>query len=71
MLKILLGSKTKELLLLYLYCYECGYAREISRKMNLTLSTLQKQLKRLENAGIIIPETGDCLEFRCADIFRQ
>ena len=53
MLEALIGSSNRERVLLYLLFRKEGYAREISRYYDTDLSQIQKQLKRLENGGIL------------------
>ena len=59
MLKALLGNETKEKALLYLYTYGEGYAQEIRQKLSLPLRSVQLQLKRLEEAGILVCRKRD------------
>jgi len=54
MLEPLFGSKAAERVLLYLANYGQGYAREIAQTYETTLSGIQKQLTRLERAGILV-----------------
>lgn len=54
MLESLFGNKTAERVLLYLANYSQGYARDIAATFETTLSMVQKQLTRLEDAGILI-----------------
>jgi DNA-binding transcriptional ArsR family regulator len=53
MLEPLLGSRDAEKALIYLYCLDEGYAREIARSLGSTFSAMQRQLGRLEVAGVI------------------
>jgi DNA-binding transcriptional ArsR family regulator len=53
MLESLLGSKSRERVLVYLYCRREGYAREIARFYKTDLDPVQKQLSRLEYGGVI------------------
>ncbi len=53
MLESLLGSKTRENILIYLLARNEGYAREIAKYYNTNLSPVQNQLERLENGNII------------------
>jgi DNA-binding transcriptional ArsR family regulator len=57
MLEPLLGSQDAEKALMYLYCRGEGYPREIARACASTLSAMQKQLARLEGAGIVYSRT--------------
>jgi predicted transcriptional regulator len=54
MLKSLFGNDTIEKVLLYLENYEEGFAAEIARTYNIPLNMVQKQLKRLEEGGIVV-----------------
>ena len=57
MLKPLLGSKTRELVLYYLMEHGEGYARAIASEEGCALDTVQKQLKRLEKGGVVKSRT--------------
>lgn len=59
MLEALLGNRTKEKVLLYLYTYGEGYAQEIRRTLNLSLRSVQLQLKGMEEGGILICRKRD------------
>lgn len=54
MLSILFGSPLREKILLYLA--ECGeaYSLELAKNFKATLSVVQNQLQRLEEAGILV-----------------
>lgn len=54
MLSILFGSELREKILLYLA--ECGeaYSLELSKNFGSSLFAVQNQLKRLEEAGILV-----------------
>jgi predicted transcriptional regulator len=54
MIESLLGSKTKEKILLYIYTNKEGYAREISDLFGYALDPVQKQLNKLEDNGVLI-----------------
>lgn len=56
MLESLFGNATIEKVLLYLQNYNEGYASEIAATFSLNLSVVQKQLKRLEDGGIIVSQ---------------
>lgn len=58
MLEGLLGSKNRERVLMFVYCRDEGYAREIARFFSTTLDPVQKQLDRLESAGILSSRTS-------------
>lgn len=53
MIESLLSPKTKEQVLIFLAGRKEGYAREISKFYNSSLSPVQIQLANLEEAGII------------------
>jgi hypothetical protein len=53
MLEPLLGSSAREHVLVYLACRQEGYGREIARFFQAGLGPVQKQLARLEQAGVI------------------
>lgn len=54
MLEPLFGNATTEKILLYLYAYPAGYARLISREFSISVSGVCKQLRRLEDGGVIV-----------------
>ncbi|HJY64132.1 MAG TPA: winged helix-turn-helix domain-containing protein [Ignavibacteria bacterium] len=53
MIEIILGSKNKERVLLYIYARKEGYGLEISRYFNTSLSPIQNQLDNLEKGGVL------------------
>lgn len=53
MIEVLLGSIDRERVLVFLYCRQGGYAREIARFFGVDLSQIQKQLERLEQGSVI------------------
>lgn len=53
MLESLFGSKSRERVLVFLYCRGEGYAREIARFYKTDLDPVQKQLGRLEYGGVV------------------
>jgi DNA-binding transcriptional ArsR family regulator len=53
MLEPILGSQDEEKALMYLYCRGEGYPRQIARDCGSAPSAMQKQLDRLENAGVV------------------
>jgi DNA-binding transcriptional ArsR family regulator len=57
MLSVLFGSELREKVLLYLE--ECGeaYSSELARNFGASLFAVQNQLKRLEDAGILVSRT--------------
>jgi predicted transcriptional regulator len=54
LLEPVFGNKTAERVFLYLANYRQGYARDIAQTFQTTLSMVQKQLTRLEAAGILV-----------------
>ncbi|MDO9578612.1 MAG: hypothetical protein Q7J16_12065 [Candidatus Cloacimonadales bacterium] len=56
MLEALLGSINKERILIYLYCRESGYAKEIAEFYQVPLTPLLNQLNNLENGGILVSQ---------------
>ena len=54
MLEPLLGSKSRESVLVFIHARNEGYAREIARFFHTDLGQIQKQLNRLELAGILV-----------------
>jgi len=54
MLEGLFGNSTVEKILFTLYVYEEGYGLGMARTFNEPVNSFQQQLKRLENAGIIV-----------------
>lgn len=53
MLKPLLGSRIKEMTLLFIYTHGEAYPREIAKLFNVDLSTVQNQLEKLEYGGVV------------------
>ena len=53
MLASLFGSKTAERVLIFLAAREEGYAREMARFFETDLNSVQKQLDKLEAAGVL------------------
>lgn len=56
MLEAILGSTSKERILIYLYAREQGYATEIARTFKTSLTPIQKQLEALEVANVVYCE---------------
>jgi len=54
MLEILLGTKTRELTLQYLLSFKEGYAREIAKYLDVSLPSIQNQLKNFEDGGLAL-----------------
>ena len=54
MLEPILGSTAREYVLVYIHARNEGYAREMARFFRTDLGQIQKQLTRLEKAGILI-----------------
>ena len=53
MLEPIIGSRIRELILIYLTGRKTGYAREIAKFFNTDLSPVQNQLNRLENGNVL------------------
>ena len=53
MFKGIFGSEKKGKILLYIYTNGESYPREIARRLNLYLNTVQNQLLNLEKGGIL------------------
>ena len=56
MLEALLGSVNKEKVLIYIFSRESGYAREIADFYNISLTSVVKQLKKLEEGSVLYAE---------------
>jgi len=54
MLKVLLGSKDKELVLQYILSKNEGYASKIARFYNIKPSQISRQLEALEDGGVLV-----------------
>jgi predicted transcriptional regulator len=54
MLEALFGTKNRELTLQYLLVFKEGYAREISKYFDVSLPSIQNQLKHFENGGLAL-----------------
>jgi len=52
MLEVILGTKNRELTLQYLLNFKEGYAREIAKYFDVSLPSIQNQLKNFENGGL-------------------
>ena len=53
MFEAILGSTSKERVLIYLIAREQGYARDIARFFNTSVTPIQKQLELLEEQNIL------------------
>ncbi len=53
MLQSILGSINAERALLFLYCRNEGYARQMARFFGTALRPIQRQLQKLESAGVL------------------
>ena len=54
MLDKIFGTKTAAFILLHLFHYGELHARGVARDINISLSTVQKQLEKFEDAGVVI-----------------
>lgn len=53
MIEVLLGSRSAERVLVFIFSRGEGYPREIARFFNTDLKSIQKQLDRLEAGGVL------------------
>jgi hypothetical protein len=58
MLESILGSESSERALIFILARERGYAREIARHFNSNLFAIQRQLDKLELAGVLVSQTA-------------
>lgn len=56
-LKGLLRAESQEKIMIYLLLREAGYAQSIAKFFDLTLSSVQSQLNRMEEDGVIVATT--------------
>lgn len=56
MLEALLGSQSRERVLIFIFARQRGYATEIARFFKTRLFSIQNQLDRLEREGVLISE---------------
>ena len=56
MFEAILGSKSAERVLVYINARENGYGREIAAFYGGSLTSVQKQLEKLENANVLYSE---------------
>jgi len=54
MIEVLLGSKSAEQVLIYIFAREEGYPREIARYFNADLKSIQNQMDKLEIGGVLV-----------------
>lgn len=54
MLAKLFGGYTAEKILMFMFVYEEGYARQINRLFNVAFDPVNKQLAKFEDAGILV-----------------
>ena len=54
MLEGIIGSRSRERVLVYISTRKEGYAREIARFFGTGLTQIQKQLENLESSGILV-----------------
>lgn len=54
MLEPIFGTKTRELILQYILYFESGYAREMAKYLQLSLPSVQNQLNRFEEGGVML-----------------
>ncbi len=56
MLQAVLGSTTRERVLIFILARERGYGTEISQFYGVDVAPVQKQLERLETGGVLVCE---------------
>lgn len=54
MIEVIFGNKTAAQIMLYLFHYGEAYASGIAKDMGITLSQVQKQLDKFEQANILV-----------------
>lgn len=54
MLEFIFGNRTMEKILLFFERYQQGYPSEIAQLFKIPIFSVQNQLKRLENGGILV-----------------
>ena len=54
MLEALFGTASRKLTLQYLLTFKEGYARKIAKYFNMSLPSVQNQLKHFENEGLLL-----------------
>ena len=54
MIESLLGSKSAERVLIYIFAREEGYAREIASFYQTDLKSIQMQLEKFEKSGVVV-----------------
>ena len=54
MLEAILGSTSSERVLVFIFARKEGYAREIAQYFETDLAPIQKQLEKLELAGVLV-----------------
>lgn len=54
MIEALLGSKSAERVLLYIFARGEGYPREIARFFNTDLKSIQNQMDKFESGGVLV-----------------
>lgn len=57
LLQPILGSETAELVLIFIFAREQGYAREIARFFGIDLRGVQVQLEKFEFGGVLASKT--------------
>jgi hypothetical protein len=58
MLEALVGSVSRERVLIFIFARTEGYAREIARYYKSDLDPIQKQLEKLEFGGVLVSKTA-------------
>ncbi len=63
MLEALFGNRTVERVLLYLSVNSESYTQEMTNNLSLPLFSVQRQLKRLEDGGVIVAQPRGRMRF--------
>lgn len=56
MLEPILGNNTVEKVLLFIFTYKEGYAKQMSDVFNIPVNGIQQQLLRLEEGGVLVSQ---------------
>ncbi len=63
MLEAIFGNGTAEKVLLYLVGNELSYAQEIADRVRVRLNLVQRQLRRLEEGGVLVARSRGRMHF--------
>jgi transposase len=64
-LESLFGTKNRELTLQYLLVFKEGYAREIAKYFDVSLPSIQNQLKHFEESGLALSKMSGRTKVYC------